>query len=140
MSDGTPIVFSLDQAGEVAMKLLDASAGKKIWLFSGEPGAGKTTLIKSITEKLGGDSSAVNSPTFAILNRYETSSGPVFHFDLYRTKSITELLDIGIIEYLDSGDYCFIEWPERLGSLKPKDCFEIILEHSSNTTRQLIIS
>ena len=129
--------FALDQAWDVAAALIKASGGRKIWLFEGEPGAGKTTLIKSITEALGGDPLLVNSPTFSIMNRYEVEDGSLNHFDLYRTKSEAELLDIGILEYLESGDWCFIEWPERLGGLRPENCFVISLEHESEGVRKI---
>lgn len=123
--------FDLSEIDAIAEKIIDAAAGSKIWLFHGEPGAGKTTLIKSIVAALGGDSTLVTSPTFAIMNRYETKAGSINHFDLYRTKSLSELLDLGLPEFLDSGDHCFIEWPERLESLRPENCFEIFLKHRS---------
>lgn len=74
-------------------------------------GAGKTTLIKSFCRALGsGDH--FSSPTFAIVNEYGSDQGTIFHFDLFRVKHAGELLDIGIDEYLNSGSYCFFEWPE----------------------------
>jgi tRNA threonylcarbamoyladenosine biosynthesis protein TsaE len=100
------------QIEEAAKKILDYAGEKKIWLFYGEMGAGKTTLIKSIC-KLLGVKSELSSPTFSIVNEYHTESEKkIFHFDLYRLKNTNELKDIGFEEYLFSGNYCFIEWPE----------------------------
>jgi tRNA threonylcarbamoyladenosine biosynthesis protein TsaE len=76
-------------------------------------GAGKTTLIKAICTALGSKNS-MSSPSFSIVNEYESPAGRLFHFDLYRIKNPEELLDIGIEEYLDSGHYCFFEWPEMV--------------------------
>jgi tRNA threonylcarbamoyladenosine biosynthesis protein TsaE len=81
--------------------------------FIGEPGAGKTTLIQAVCKTLG-VIEPVNSPTFSLVNAYQKSNGKsVYHFDWYRIASAEELLDIGIFEYLDSGDICLIEWPSR---------------------------
>ena len=129
--------FDLSRIGDAADIVLNAAGGRKVWLFFGEPGAGKTTLITTLIEKMGGDPRLVNSPTFAIMNRYETKVGPVNHFDLYRTKSKLELLDLGLVEFLESGHYCFIEWPERLEDLKPEQCVEVFLEHRSAEMRMV---
>lgn len=89
----------------------------KIWLFRGQMGTGKTTLIKEICAQLG-VIHAVQSPTFSLVNEYSTSQKQIiYHFDLYRLKNTREALDIGIEEYLDSGNICFIEWPEQAEDL-----------------------
>ena len=118
-----------EQLSSIAEDLIRHSAGKKIWLLSGEPGAGKTTLIKAIVKALGGNVDQVNSPTFSILNQYPTGRGEVFHFDLYRVNSEAELYDIGMDEYLDSGSWCFIEWPEKLQALMPAESFRLKILH-----------
>ncbi len=84
----------------------------KIWLFEGEMGAGKTTFIKAFCKALQ-VTSELSSPTFSIVNEYEClNKNKIYHFDLYRLKNKNELFDIGFDEYLYSGNYCFIEWPQ----------------------------
>lgn len=90
-------------------------------------GAGKTTLIKELCRALG-VISTVQSPTFSIVNEYSTHEGHlVYHFDCYRLRNEAEAFDIGIEEYFDSGDYCFIEWPERIMSLWPARYYRVQL-------------
>tara|TARA_Y100000816_G_C25726241_1_gene382716 strand:- start:117 stop:536 length:420 start_codon:yes stop_codon:yes gene_type:complete len=84
----------------------------KIFLLSGQVGSGKTTMIKSFTKKLSVNNNT-SSPTFNIVNEYkDRNKNSVYHFDLYRLKSINDLVEIGFEEYINSGSYCFIEWPE----------------------------
>lgn len=108
------IEYSLENISNAVNQLLEAiNLGPKIWLFTGEMGAGKTTLVKEIGQQLK-IKSIVQSPTFSLVNPYETESGEIiYHFDLYRLENVHEAIDIGIEEYLDSGHLCFIEWPER---------------------------
>jgi tRNA threonylcarbamoyladenosine biosynthesis protein TsaE len=108
------IEYSLENISSAVNQLLEAiNHGPKIWLFRGEMGAGKTTLVKEIGQQLK-IKSIVQSPTFSLVNPYETESGEIiYHFDLYRLENVHEAIDIGIEEYLDSGHLCFIEWPER---------------------------
>lgn len=101
----------------VAAALLEYVPQKRIITFSGELGAGKTTLIKALCRLLG-VREAVSSPTYALVNEYTTQSGmSVFHFDWYRIKDAQELLDIGIYEYLDGQGLCLIEWPSMAEEL-----------------------
>jgi tRNA threonylcarbamoyladenosine biosynthesis protein TsaE len=95
---------------EVAKSLLDFAGEQKIILFYGGMGSGKTTLIKEICKLLGSKDN-FSSPTYSIVNEYEAKQGTIYHFDLYRLKNATELLDIGANEYIYSGNYCFFEWP-----------------------------
>ncbi len=108
------IEYSLENISSAVNQLLEAiNHGPEIWLFRGEMGAGKTTLVKEIGQQLK-IKSIVQSPTFSLVNPYETESGEIiYHFDLYRLENVHEAIDIGIEEYLDSGHLCFIEWPER---------------------------
>jgi tRNA threonylcarbamoyladenosine biosynthesis protein TsaE len=89
-------------------------------LFEAEMGVGKTTFIKEISKVLG-VKDAMSSPTYSIVNEYHWEKGKIFHFDLYRVKSVIECLDIGMDEYLNSGNYCFIEWPEIAKPLYPEN-------------------
>jgi tRNA threonylcarbamoyladenosine biosynthesis protein TsaE len=112
----------------------------KVWLFFGDLGAGKTTLIKVIGEELGVDDQMA-SPSFAIVNEYHSRQcEKVFHFDFYRIKNEVEALDIGIEEYFYSGYPCFIEWPEKIPSLLPEKTGEVTLEFESETTRTIAIT
>jgi tRNA threonylcarbamoyladenosine biosynthesis protein TsaE len=133
MPDG---VFSLSSIDAVANELIVAGNDLNVWLFYGEMGAGKTTLIKAICKKLGVES-PMNSPTFAIVNEYEGKGKVFYHFDFYRLKNEEEAYDIGVEEYLDSERLCLIEWPERIPSLLPSSRFEIKLEIENQTQRSI---
>ncbi|WP_420146696.1 tRNA (adenosine(37)-N6)-threonylcarbamoyltransferase complex ATPase subunit type 1 TsaE [Spirosoma sp.] len=128
-------IHNLDELDNVAHRLLAEGRNQSVWLFEGEMGAGKTTLIKSICRALG-VISTVQSPTFSIVNEYTTHEGhSVYHFDCYRLRNEAEALDIGIEEYFDSGDYCFIEWPERITSLWPVTYYQVYLSVEPNGRR-----
>lgn len=101
-----------------ALELLKFAADEKVFLFEGEMGAGKTTLIKFLCFELG-VKETVSSPTYSIVNEYAFPGGKIFHFDFFRIQSQIEALDIGFEEYLSSGDYCFIEWPQNIPDLWP---------------------
>ena len=104
-----------------ARRLLESFPDSRVFAFYGSMGAGKTTFIKAICARLGVDD-IVQSPTFSIINEYKTRSGdPVYHFDFYRIKKTTEVYDIGYEDYLYSGRYCFIEWPELIEHLLPAE-------------------
>jgi tRNA threonylcarbamoyladenosine biosynthesis protein TsaE len=91
-------------------KLIEFAGNIKVFAFNGEMGSGKTTFIKELCKVLGSDDD-FSSPTYSIVNEYRMPGGKIFHFDLYRIKNAEELFDIGLEEYLQSGNYCFIEWP-----------------------------
>lgn len=113
------IEFLIDQLEEVAQKIISANPNKVI-LFHGEMGVGKTTLIKQLCKVLG-VKSATSSPTFSLVNEYEaTNNQLVYHFDFYRLNQETEALDMGIDDYLYSGNWCFIEWAEKIPNLIPE--------------------
>ena len=88
-------------------------------LFSGEMGAGKTTLIKALCEHLG-VKDEVSSPTFSLVNEYNSNVGTIYHFDLYRIQSEEELYDIGYEDYFFSGYLCLVEWPEMAETMLPE--------------------
>lgn len=112
------IIFSLDEINSVAQKIVDQNP-QKVIVFNGEMGVGKTTLIKAISANLG-VTGATSSPTFSLVNEYETNGNIlVYHFDVYRLKSESEALDMGIDEYLYSGNWCFVEWAEKIPNLLP---------------------
>ena len=110
----------------------------KVLLFQGTMGAGKTTLIKALCEQLGvGD--RVSSPTFSLVNEYQSPLGTIYHFDLYRIEQQQEALDFGIEEYWDSGAWCFVEWAERIPSLLPASYTEVLITALDEHTRRLTI-
>ncbi len=112
----------------------------QVWLFYGEMGSGKTTLIKEIGKVLG-VSDAMSSPTFSIINEYETAGNQkVFHFDFYRIKNEAEAYDIGTDEYFYSGSPCFVEWPEKIPSLIPSLHANVAIQVDNNTQRTIVIS
>ncbi len=130
---------SLDDLNEVAKSFLKTSKDLKIWVFRGEMGSGKTTFIKALGRALGvGD--AISSPTFSIVNEYESHHHKIFHFDFYRIRNEAEAIEIGADEYFYSGNYCFIEWPERIPSLIPSERVEINIVPDNQTLRTLAIS
>ena len=113
------ISFSLDQLEEVAKQILKQNPNKVI-LFHGEMGVGKTTLIKVLAKTLGVND-VTSSPTFSLVNEYQTTNNQiVYHFDFYRLKNEIEALDMGADEYLYSGNWCFIEWAEKVANLIPE--------------------
>jgi len=111
-----------------AKKILDESNSEKIFVFKGEMGSGKTTLIKELCLQIG-VISAMSSPTFSLINEYETNSGEVvYHFDFYRLEDEQEAFDYGYEDYFFSGNYCFIEWPEKIPNLIPDNYLLIEIE------------
>lgn len=143
--------FSLKNTSElpaVAKEILEFAQDKKIFCFYGDLGAGKTTLIKELCRQLGA-SDAGSSPTFSLVNEYKSATPTlkggkdqgsplgaegltIYHFDLYRLKSESEIYDIGYEDYIFSGNYCFIEWPEKIEKLLPENVVKIKIEVKNN--------
>lgn len=113
---------NLSDLPKIAQSLVASLGEYKLIAFYGEMGAGKTTFIKAICEFLQVEG-IVNSPTFSIINQYNTLKGDiVFHFDFYRLESYQEALDIGVFDYWESGNLCLMEWPEKVEKLLPEEC------------------
>lgn len=125
----------------LANEILTFAKDCKRFVFLGNLGAGKTTLVQNICAELGVNE-AVNSPTFSLINKYVGSyqGKPVeiSHLDLYRLKSIEEALDIGIEELLSSNEYLFIEWPELIEQLLPEPLCVIKIERLENENRKVV--
>lgn len=119
--DAGEVKYSRAEVGEVARLLVDRFGERRVWAFDAPMGGGKTTLINSLCEALEIDE-VTSSPTFAIVNEYHSAhEGSVFHIDCYRLDTLADAYRIGLNEYIDSGDYCFIEWPGVLRDLLPED-------------------
>ena len=128
---------SLDKIEDAAHELKFRLGRQKKIAFSGLMGAGKTTFIQALCKALGFEG-VVNSPTFALINEYNTSEGDsIFHFDLYRIENITELYDLGYEDYFYSDSYVFIEWPEKAMELIPDDFLFLRIEVLANNSRLL---
>lgn len=122
-----------------ATNILQVNKDKRVFAFNGKMGAGKTTFIRQLCKEMGVDD-VVNSPTFAIVNVYEDHNGEeIYHFDCYRLKTIQEALDFGAEEYLYSGKYCFIEWPDIIEPILPEDTLYINLFVNDDGSRTLEI-
>lgn len=127
-----------DDLQHVAEQLVREAGPLRVIVFQGEMGSGKTTFIKAICHALGVND-GMSSPTFSIVNEYEATSGQtIYHFDFYRLKNEVEAYDIGTEEYLDSGSYCLIEWPEKIAGLLPQKYFEVSIQKTDNDQQRTI--
>ncbi len=134
-------VFSkaIDDLPALAKQIVDYAGEEKMWLFLGEMGAGKTTLIQNICRVLG-VVDTTTSPTFSIVNEYrDRNDESIYHFDFYRIKDETEAMDIGVEEYFDSGKLCLVEWPEKIPSLIPNQYLSIIISLETQTSRKITL-
>ena len=127
--------YDLSQLDAIAKSLV-AVFEHKIVLLKGDLGAGKTTLVKAIVKQLGSNEE-VSSPTFGIVNEISVANASAFHLDLYRIENTTELQEFGFEEYLHSGDYCFIEWPEIAMALITQPHHTITLKHINDSARNI---
>ncbi|REG81680.1 tRNA (adenosine(37)-N6)-threonylcarbamoyltransferase complex ATPase subunit type 1 TsaE [Algoriphagus antarcticus] len=135
----TLFTYELDEVEKAAQAVIEAAANEKVWVFQGDMGAGKTTLIKAVSRAFS-VTDQVSSPTFGIVNHYENQSGEIFyHFDFYRIDDPTEALDIGIEEYFYSGNYCWLEWAEKIAAFLPEKFFLIRITNDSVTKRILTL-
>lgn len=130
--------YTLSQLPKIAKQIID-EASDKILLFYGEIGVGKTTLIKEIAKQLEVDD-VVSSPTFSLVNEYLSRKGEtIYHFDFYRIEDENEVLDIGIDEYFDSGNWCLIEWPENVKNIVPLNAVKIHISLNENKSRNIFV-
>ncbi len=124
-----------EEMQRVASEILTAFPHLRIFALYGKMGAGKTTLIQSFCKVMGVEE-VVSSPTFSLVNEYTTKQGEtIFHFDFYRIEKIEEVYDIGYEEYVYSGNYCFMEWPEKITELLPDSYVYISIEENENRER-----
>jgi len=133
-------IKSIKTINKTAHQFIEQIGDKTVFAFNGTMGAGKTTFIKAICEELG-VTETVNSPTFSIVNEYETIDGRIiYHFDCYRINKMEEALEIGIEEYLYSGNLCFIEWSKNIASLLPDSVVNVEITEVENGERDVVIS
>ncbi len=133
------LLNNLSDIESVAKKFVENMGSRRVFAFYGEMGAGKTTFIKAICNTLG-VTETITSPTFAIVNEYAIEGGdPIFHFDFYRIKDIDEAYDFGYEDYFYSGHLCFIEWPQLVESLLPKDVVKVQILIEDNEQRTILV-
>ena len=121
----------------VAAEMLDTIGDKRVVAFFGEMGSGKTTFIKALCDQLE-VSDVTGSPSFGLINEYRSKGGDtVYHIDFYRIRDLEEVYDLGYEEYIYSGSYCFIEWPEKVDSLLPEDTVRVKISVSEEGNRIL---
>lgn len=132
------LVENEDKLKEAAQSIIKLAENEKIFLFQGEMGAGKTTLIKSLCSELGMLEN-VSSPTYSLVNEYVYPHGKIYHFDFFRIKNESEAYDLGFEEYLSSGDYCFIEWPEMIPNLWPQNFLQIKIIETKEGLRKISV-
>lgn len=133
------ILKSLSDLNIVAEKFLRLMKGQKIFAFFGPMGVGKTTFIKALCNELG-VVEIVTSPTFALVNEYQTNKGDeIYHFDFYRIEKIEEVYDFGYEDYFFSGNYCFIEWPDKIAEILPENVVFVQMVENEDSSRTINI-
>lgn len=140
MSQCLTFTFQLSAIQEAARKFVAAIGNRTVFAIYGGMGAGKTTFIKAVCAELGVTEDVVASPTFAIVNEYESSDGPIYHFDFYRLKNLSEAYDMGCEDYFYSGHFCFLEWPELVEPILPENTARVEIEEGEDGIRILRVT
>ena len=129
---------SLNGIAGAAREFVAQIGNHRVFAFYGTMGAGKTTFIKAVCEQLG-VKDAVTSPTFAIVNEYESDMGAIYHFDFYRIKNLGEVMDLGFEDYAYSGNLCLMEWPELIEELLPENTVNVNISETPGGGRTVIL-
>ncbi|MBO5863536.1 MAG: tRNA (adenosine(37)-N6)-threonylcarbamoyltransferase complex ATPase subunit type 1 TsaE [Paludibacteraceae bacterium] len=130
-------IDSLDKIKDTAKEFVSIMGEHKVFVFYGSMGAGKTTFITALCKELG-VTDVISSPTFAIVNEYETVSGnSIYHFDFYRINKVEEAFDFGYEDYFYSGNLCFIEWPEKVADLIPDNAVKVFITEKEDGSREI---
>lgn len=132
------IVPHLEGLSTAAAEIIELAGDRKVWLFNGQIGAGKTTLIQQICKQLGVDEK-VTSPSYSLINSYPSAQGLIYHLDLYRLKTMEEAIDIGIEDLLYGDSLCLIEWPDLVSPLLPPIILKINIEIIEDSRRKIIL-
>lgn len=133
-------VLSEDELPTIAAELIKGFGNQKIILFYGEMGVGKTTLIKALCKQLGVEE-VTSSPTFSIVNEYlATNNESIYHFDFYRIEKETEVMDMGYEDYFYSGNFCFVEWPEKIPNLLPDNSVKVTIVQDDDNNRLISVA
>jgi tRNA threonylcarbamoyladenosine biosynthesis protein TsaE len=128
-------INNLEEIGTTAREFIRLTADATVIAFYGSMGAGKTTFVRALCEAKG-VSEAVTSPTFAIVNEYQSAAlEPIYHFDFYRIRRLSEAYDMGFEDYLYSGHLCLIEWPELVEELLPENTVRVHIDVNDDGTR-----
>jgi tRNA threonylcarbamoyladenosine biosynthesis protein TsaE len=131
-------IASLEDLDRAAKEFLKAIGDATLVAFYAPMGAGKTTFTTAVCKALGVQEDAISSPTFAIVNEYRGGAGQaIYHFDFYRIERPEEALDIGLYDYLDSGDLCLMEWPENIEALLPEETLKVFITVNPDGSRTL---
>jgi tRNA threonylcarbamoyladenosine biosynthesis protein TsaE len=131
-------IYSIININQVAQALWQEGRKKKVWAFHAPMGAGKTTLIHALCEHVLQITDSISSPTFAIINEYQSPiAGTILHMDWYRLKDEEEAMQAGVEDALLSNNFCFVEWPENASGLLPDDTWHLHIEVLDEHTRRL---
>lgn len=131
-------ISGLEDLDRAAREFLEAIGNNTLIAFYAPMGAGKTTFTTAVCKALGVKEDAISSPTFAIVNEYRGEAGkPIYHFDFYRIERPEEALDIGLYDYLDSGELCLMEWPENIEGLLPEETLKVNIQVNADGSRTL---
>jgi len=132
--------FTLEKINETAKKFIDATGKYRVFAVNGEMGAGKTTFVHAVCEVMGVKEN-IASPTFSIINHYSTTNGEIiYHIDLYRLKDEEEAIQAGVEDCLYSGNYCFVEWPQKAAGIFPDNTIQVSITVIDMNTRKLKIN
>jgi tRNA threonylcarbamoyladenosine biosynthesis protein TsaE len=130
-------IFTLTNLKQVIPFIWKEGATHKVWAFNAEMGAGKTTFIHALCEWLG-VTDTVSSPTYALMNEYQSpKNGKIYHMDWYRVKDEDEAIEAGLEEAVNSGNRCFVEWPEKAMNILPETTWHLYIEVLDSETRRI---
>ena len=131
-------INSLKDLDKSAEQFLSEIGNNKLIAFYAPMGAGKTTFTTALCHRLGVREDTISSPTFAIVNEYKSVSGAtIYHFDFYRITKISEALDIGVYDYIDSGNMCIMEWPENIEEILPEETLRVNISVNPDKSRTI---
>ncbi len=131
-------IKDITELANAAKQFLSEIGDKKIIAFYASMGAGKTTFTSALCKELGVSEDAISSPTFAIVNEYKYDKTKyIYHFDFYRINKISEALDIGFYDYIDSEQLCIIEWPENIEEILPEECLKVNIIVKEDLSRSI---